>query len=337
MQRTGVALIGAGQASKAHAKGYISNPYVEILYVIDTDLKKAQEAANLYKSKYSTNVDDALNDPKVKIIDITTPHTTHYELARKALIAGKNVIMEKPMATNYEQCLDLIELAKNKNVKFMIAENTRFIKLYQKIDDLLKEKIIGEVYNVFTLIEGSEVHRLMNNSWIGKKEHGGLILDAGVHTFYLYKWLFGGVKNIKTIVWNSLSKQEVEDNAIMVGTLENGSHFVHRLSNTSEKPWTERIEIHGTKGVIFGDQLFNPPLRLYLGSDTNRIEGGYTELYVNDVPYNPSSWKSQSIVEEIEHFLDCVINDRQPLVDPVDTAYAVRIADEARRNIIAQL
>ena len=176
--------------------------------------------------------------------------------------------------------------------------------------------------------------RLTEGRWLAKKEHGGLILDAGVHKFYLYKWLYGGVKDIRAIVWNSLKNQEVEDNVVLMGKLENGARFVLRLSNTAEKPWREQIEIQGSKGVIFGDQLLNPPLRAWIGSGYVNIEGSYNELIVKEVPYEPDTWKSDSMIEEVNHFIDCVINDKEPLVDPMDAAYAVKVAEMARKTIL---
>jgi predicted dehydrogenase len=338
MQEIGIALIGVGEAFSGHEKGYATDPRIRIAAVVDINEEKARKIAKKYHAKAYTNVDEILPNPEIIIADVMLPHKLHYGVVKKLLQAGKNVIVEKPIATTYLDAMDLIRLSKSRSVKFTVAENTKFVKLYRRVEGILKAGTIGNVWEVFTMIEGSEVARLSNRtSWTGRKENGGLIIDAGVHTFYLYKWLFGGVREVKSVIWNSLENQEVEDNAVMFGTLENGIRFVHRLSNTAQKPWTERIEVHGSKGAVLGDQSVKPPLRVYKGSGLVNIQGGYEEEIVEDVKYNPHEWKGDSMSAEVKDFVTCVIEGKTPQVDPVDAAYAVKVAEEARKNIILNL
>ncbi|MEM0160780.1 MAG: Gfo/Idh/MocA family oxidoreductase [Thermoplasmata archaeon] len=324
----GVGIVGLGGISIVHEAGYQDDRRSRIVAMCDSDGELARARVKQYDAKAYTNFKDLIRDPAVDIVDITLPHKLHYKVAKDAIEHGKNVIVEKPITLTYNEAVALIKISKDSNAKFTVAENTKFVKLYQAVETLLREEKIGEIWQVRTLIAGSEVERLTDiNNWIRKKESGGgIIIDAGVHTFYLYKWLFGGVKSIHTFLWNRIKGTDVEDNAIMVGVLEDGAQFQAQLSDTAQSPWTERLEIYGSKGVIIGDQLSDPPLKIYEGpmDDEGQAVGG--------IEYNPAGWKAISIMEEVKDFVGAVIENRIPGVDPEDAANAVKVAELAYKN-----
>jgi predicted dehydrogenase len=324
----GVGVVGLGGISIIHEAGYQDDSRASIVAMCDIDGELARSRARQYNAKAYTDFKDLIKDPAVDIVDITLPHKLHYEVAKNAIEHGKNVIVEKPMAMNYNEAETLIKLAKSSNVKLTVAENTRFVKLYQVVEELLRENKVGEIWQVRTLIAGSEVERLTDiNNWIREKERGGgIIIDAGVHTFFLYRWLFGGVKSIRTLSWNRVKGINVEDNAMLIGILENGAQFHAQLTDTALNPWTERLEIYGSKGVIIGDQLSDPPLKVYEGPMDDEGQK------VGEIEYNPAGWKAISIMEEVKDFVDAVIEDRTPAVDPEYAAYAVKVAGLAYQN-----
>ena len=313
-----------------HEAGYQEVPdKASIVALCDLDLRTAEGRASPYKAAVYSDVGDLLRNPSVELVDICLPHHLHYKVAKEALEAGKNVLLEKPMASSLSEAVALVELGRRMGVKFTVAENTRHVKAYQEAEKLLRENKFGEIWLVRTLISGSEVARLSDPaSWLRKKASGGgVILDAGVHTFYLFQWLFGGVRNIRTHIWSRVEGVEVEDNAVLVGTLQNGAQFQSQVSDTIVSPWNERLEIHGRLGSLFIDQLCEPPAKYYLG--TEDYEGTKMEA----VEYNPLGWKFASIVEEVKDMVDSILQDRPPLVDPRDTCAAVRAVEMAYESV----
>jgi predicted dehydrogenase len=191
----------------------------------------------------------------------------HYPIAKAAFEAGKHVIVEKPITVNSSEGEELILLAKKKGLKFTVAENTHFITAYLKAEEILNQGILGEIWTVRSLIPGSEVKRIQNpNLWHGTAPYGGVILDAAVHSFYLYKWLFGGVKDVFGYASKLVPEGEVEDNAVILGHLGNGGEYQLNVSCTFEIPWSERLEVYGSKGGMIIDQIVDPVLKYYLGS-----------------------------------------------------------------------
>jgi predicted dehydrogenase len=262
------------------------------------------------------------------MVDITVPHVMHYEIAKAALQKGKHVLVEKPITVKSEQGQELINLAKQKGVKFSVAENTRFVTAYLKAEEILKQGILGDIWSVRTLIAGSEVYRIKDPTlWHGKAPYGGVILDSSVHNFYLFKWLFGGVRDVLGFASRLIPEGEVEDNGLILGHLANGAEFQLNTTCTFEIPWTERVEIYGSQGGMIIDQLTDPVIKYYLGS--NDIDG----TVVEGVPFDPMAWKFNSMIAEVGDFVHAVIEDRPPRIDPADALYALKAAEAVARSI----
>ena len=100
------------------------------------------------------------------------PHYLHARVALAAVKSGKNVICEKPFTTNLEEADAIIEAAKDKGVKLMVAENTRFVRAYQVARDFVAREAIGKICFARTYIGGSELMRLSepDNSESGKRK-----------------------------------------------------------------------------------------------------------------------------------------------------------------------
>lgn len=182
-----IGLIGLGEISLIHKAGYNEDSRVKIVAVCDLDESIAKSRAEPYGAKYYTDYGELLKNKEVDAVDITLPHKLHYRAAKEALLAGKHVLVEKPMTLKYSEAIDLIITARSKGVKFTVAENTRFVELYQKAITIIQSNQISKIWNVRTMIAGSEIARYSEKkSWIGRKKMGGgIVIDAGVHFTFL--------------------------------------------------------------------------------------------------------------------------------------------------------
>ena len=328
--KLGVGIIGLGIISDAHEKGLAqSADQAEIVAVCDINAERAQARARPYHATVYTDYLELLEDRRVDVVDIILPHNLHYPVARDAIEHGKHILIEKPLALTSADGADLITRARSKGIKFSVAENTRFVTAYLEVEKVLHSGALGKILSVRTLIAGSEIYRLVDNrTWKGKKEGsgGGVIMDAAPHSFYLLRWLFGGVASLQAFETKLIEQSEVEDNALVTGRLANGSLFTSQFSFTVEAPWTERLEINGFEGALIIDQIANPVGTQFKG--TLDFKGRPLEI-----PYNPENWKFDSIVAEVEGFIDAVWNDQPPAVDPSDANYAVFCVEKAYESI----
>ena len=325
-----VGMIGLGSISFAHEAGYSElGETCEMTAMCDINEEEVNNRLGMYAgAKGYVHYEDLLKDPRVDMVDITVPHDLHYPIAKAALEKGKHVLVEKPITVKSEQGAELITLAKKVGRKFSVAENTAFVTAYLKAEEILKQGTLGDIWSVRTLIAGSEAYRIKDpHLWHGKAPYGGVILDSSVHNFYLFKWLFGGVREVTGFASKIIPEGEMEDNGLILGHLANGAEFQLMTSCTFEIPWTERVEIYGSQGGMIIDQLADPVVKYYLGS--NDIDG----TVVEGVPFDPLGWKFNSMVAEVGDFVHAVIEDRPPRLDPADALYALRAAEAVARSI----
>ena len=329
-KKVGVGLIGLGSISFSHEAGYAEvGEACQIVALCDIHEEEVNNRIGMHEgAKGYTRYQELLDNPDVDMVDITVPHVLHYEIAKTALEKGKHVLVEKPITVLSTQGEELIVLAKQKGLKFSVAENTHFVTAYLKAEQILKQGLLGEIWSVRTLIAGSETYRIKDpNLWHGKAPYGGVILDSSVHNFYLFKWLFGGVRDVLGFASKIIPEGEMEDNGLILGHLANGAEFQLNTSCTFEIPWTERVEIYGSQGGMIIDQLADPVVKYYLGS--NDIDG----TVVEGVPFDPMAWKFNSMIAEVGDFVQAVIEDRPPRIDPADALYALKAAEAVARSI----
>ena len=325
-----VGIIGLGGISYAHEAGYNDfEEACEIVALCDINSEEVENRKAMYPNALGyTRYQDLIMNPDVDMVDITAPHPLHYPIAKAAMEAGKHVLVEKPITVESGLGKELIELAKQKHVKFSVAENTKFVTAYLKAEEIIKQGLLGDIWSVRSLIAGSEVGRIKDpNLWHGKKPYGGVILDSSVHNLYLYKWLFGGVRDVIGFASKLVPEGEEEDNGLILGHLVNGAEFQLNVSCTFEIPWTERLEVYGSKGGMIIDQLVDPVVRYYNGS------GDIDGTIVTDVPFDPMAWKFNSMMAEVKDFVLAVRDDRLPSVDPEDALCAVRVVEAVDKSI----
>lgn len=328
-KKIGVGMIGLGSISFAHEAGYADmGEDCAIIAMCDIHEEDAVNRCAIYNAKPYTRYQELLDDPAVDMVDITVPHDLHYPIAKLAMEKGKHVLVEKPVTVKSEQGRELLKLAEKAGVKFGVAENTRFVTAYLEAEKILQQGILGKILTVRTQIGGSEVFRIKDPAlWHGKAPFGGVILDSAVHNIYLYKWLFGGVKDVQGFASKLVPEGEVEDNGLIIGHLNNGAEFQLFTSCTAEIPWMERVEIYGDKGGMIIDQLVNPVMKYYLGS------GDIDGVVVEGVPFDPFAWKFNSMMAEVKDFVGAVRDNRKPMIDPADTVYAVEVIEAIDESI----
>lgn len=328
----GIGLIGLGAINRAHVAGYLSVPEAaKIVAACDTVEAAASERARELGATAYTDHRALLADERVDSVDVTLPHSLHHPVVRDALEAGKHVYVEKPLALDPAQCRELIDLARERGLRFTVAENTRFVAAYLATKQLLDSGALGRIRTVRTLIYGSEAERIRADRWIGRRElaGGGVIIDAGVHSFYLLEWLFGRVRRVRATMAAALPESEVEDNAVVSGELENGTLFTCELTCTAELPWGERLEVCGEHGVVIVDQITDPVVRHFRG------EHDFDPVVAPGVPYDPRGWKTTSIAAGAADFVHAVRDGRPTGVDPEDGYRAVLIAQKAYESVAA--
>ncbi len=141
--------VGAGYFSHFQYEAWDRIPEVEITGVCNRHLDKAVAMARKYgieQVRQWKNLDVLLDQTKPDFIDIITPPETHLEVVQLAARKGINVICQKPLAPTLEQSRQLVDVAKNAGIRFLVHENWRWQPWYREIKRQLDTGILGQLY-----------------------------------------------------------------------------------------------------------------------------------------------------------------------------------------------
>lgn len=141
-----IAVIGFGYWGPNMVRNFNAQDQGTVLYVADFREERLKVVNKMYPAvTTTTSPDEAILDPKTDAVVIATPVFTHYELAKKALEAGKHVLLEKPMTSNSKEAEELINLAEQKNLTLMVDHTFLYTGAVQSIKAFVDTGIIGKL------------------------------------------------------------------------------------------------------------------------------------------------------------------------------------------------
>ncbi len=214
---TTFALIGAGRRSWAHLA--ISKKMEKLRCIAVYDIVKDRAVATAHKfeiPKIAASLDEIFKG-ECNAVMLTSSPASHFKLARRALIAKKHVLCEKPVAFRASEVTELTNIAEANQLVFHVAHQMRFDPYIIKFKELLERKTIGEIRSASIRL----AHNWGGNAvddWIGKEINslGGVLIDLGIHIFDLIGWFWGPISDIDCVVPTSKHmEQEVGVNCIV--------------------------------------------------------------------------------------------------------------------------
>ncbi len=317
MDRVKFGIIGAGGAWGFHSVGCKGSPVIEFTSVFDVNEKAAKRAAKRpdgTQMAVTTKIEDLLQGDLDAVL-IMVPHFLHEQYVIAAAQAKKHVLCEKPMATTLEGCQQMIKATKQAKVKFMIAENHRFLPAHQYIHDIVQKGLIGDVILVRAFEGVNEIPGLTREGfWKGDPilAGGGALMDEGAHKFAALNWILDDTPSTVS-AW--LSKQcthlpmKAEDNALVMARYSEGSMVEIATSFTEASPPNNTLELHGTQGTILESHAWDRPIKIY---STNEAMGDkrytWVEPEVEHGPF-PAYYNISSRIED-EYFARCILENR---------------------------
>jgi len=325
-------ILGCGSAATFHTLGIKRDPdpNLEFIAAHDVNEKKLRSFAKRKKMIPYTNLDDFLQSD-IDAILLLVPHYLHADLTEKVAEAGKHLICEKPMATTLEECDRMIEATKKAGVKFMIAENHRFLPAHQYIKNLLDKDFIGNIFLARTY-EGAycEHDEFLDPDWwhfTFEKGGGGVVMDQGVHKFTMLNWFLGDVDSAQCWCSKTLNSppNKGEDTAIILLRYKNGAIASVCLTSTSVHPLNNTTELQGTKGTIYEDHSWENPLKIFSSHSEAEKKG---EFYSPSAPIEHGPYPKYYTISaryEDRYFADCILNDKKPEFTPEQAKEAIAV------------
>jgi predicted dehydrogenase len=325
-------IIGCGQAATFHFLGIKKdpNPVMEYTAAYDVNEKQLRRFSKRYKVKPFNNLEDFLHSD-IDAVLICVPHYLHETMTKVVAEAGKHVICEKPMAPTLEECDKMISITKKAGVKFMIAENHRFLPVHKYMKQLLEQDYIGDVFLGRTY-EGaycSSEEFLDAKRWnfTFDKGGGGVVADQGVHKFTMLNWFLGKVDSAQCWCGKTINSppNKADDTAIVLLRYKSGAMVSVAISSTTVHPLNNSTELQGTKGTIYEDHSWQIPLKV-LSSHPNAEKKG--EFYSPSASIEHGSYPQYYTIsarEEDHHFAECILSNKNPEFSPEEAKEGVEV------------
>ncbi|MDR1132114.1 MAG: Gfo/Idh/MocA family oxidoreductase [Oscillospiraceae bacterium] len=192
-----IAVIGCGTiANNAHIPAYMKNANAEIVWFCDIIAERAAAAAKAYGAgKVCTDYRDILRANDVDAVSVCTPNNAHSQIAIDFLLAGKDVLCEKPAARTLDEAL-LMQKAKNDSGRILnIGVCNRFNGSVVKIKELIDDGVLGDVYHVYISFRSHRAIPGLGGAFTTKAiAGGGALIDWGVHFIDLVMYCTGDPK-----------------------------------------------------------------------------------------------------------------------------------------------
>lgn len=316
MKQVNVGLIGSQFISDIHAHSLQRVPRANILAVASRTPSHVEAFAKRFDIPHAyTDYMRMLEMPEIDVVVLGLPNDLHSEAAQYAAEAGKHVICEKPLAVNLEQADAMIRTCRKANVKLMYAEELCFTPKYVRLKTLVDEGALGDVY----MIKQCEKHDGPHSPWFWdvSRSGGGVTLDMGCHAFQFFRWMLGNPP--VESVWAEMGtyvhrdKTQGDDNAVIVVNFANGVSCVAEESWAKPGGMDDTAEVYGSGGVAYADLLHGNSIRTYSSQGYGYAveKAGSTKGWSFTI--YEEAW-NYGFPQEFEHFIDCVADDKEPLV-----------------------
>lgn len=239
-----VGLVGYGMAGAGfHAPLIQATDGLALTAVTSSSPERVRQ--DLPGAKVYPTIDDLLADPAIHLVVIATPNTTHDEFARKALLAGKHVVVEKPFVIHSAQANALADLARQQGLVLSVFQNRRWDNDFLTVRRLLATGMLGELYSYEAHFD--RYRPAVRDKWKEQDLEGsGTLYDLGSHLIDQALLLFG----LPRSVWADLTPQRPGAQTVDYFhlLLDYGQLRVLLHSGSVVRQPGPRFQLHGTAG-----------------------------------------------------------------------------------------
>lgn len=311
MGKTKIAIVGLGGIAQLMHLPILSKlPNVHISAISDTNNNKLKGVSAKYGIKPAyADYTEMLAKEDIDGVIIATPTDTHVNIALECLKAKKDVLIEKPIARNFEEAKEIQTAAKKNKKQVMVGMNLRYRPDAMLMRSLVNSGELGDLFYVrcgWLRKQSSEQKWIMNKSLSG----GGVLFDLGIMVLDLGLWILNDEKLKSVFVQTfSHSTKNVEDSAIGMIRFADDRVLSFEVSWGFHSEWDKfHLAAFGTKGTAHLN-----PLRAY-----KRLESGHVDY---TLPTNASQTNlyKKAFENELKHFI-AAVRDNSPMISSCDDA-----------------
>ncbi len=327
---TGIGLVGYGYWGRNYGRVFDQAPGAEVVAICDESIDRLTEARHRLRHVETTlSVDQLLSSPDVDAVVVATQATRHFDIARRALRAGKHVLVEKPLTTRSSDAVALTDLAEAAGLTLMVGHTFLYNPGVQKLKQIVDSGDLGVIYSMYA--------RRTNLGPI--REDVNAVWDLAPHDIAIFNHLVGAAPLWVSATGARVLRNDREDvGFISLGYPRNIIAHVH-VSWADPNKTREVVVVGSRQRVVFDDLATLEQVRVFekgvsAVEDAPGPNFGTFRLSVRDGDIlSPRLAVAEPLEQQSLHFLDCVRTRRAPITDGRLGTDVVRVMEAVDRSM----
>ncbi len=323
----GVAVVGYGYWGPNLVRNVVERPELSLTAVCERDRGRAAKAGHRAPGvPISGNLDHVLARDDVDAVIVATPPRTHYAIAKRALEAGKHVLVEKPLATASDDAIELIELAEQGGLVLMPGHTFLYSPAVNKVRELIEHDELGEIYFVTS--------SRMN---LGKYQPDGVICDLAPHDLSILRyWLEQEIVQVTTSA-RTVFQADVPETAFLSLLFEGGTAANVQVSWLAPRKMRHMLVAGSKRMVAYDDTASDESIRIYdHGMDFETPPatfGEYQLTYRSGDVVVPRIEAAEPLALELEDFARAIATGSEPRCTAEFGLAIVRAIESAEHSL----
>lgn len=329
-----IAQIGCGYWGPNLLRNFSAQPNCWVKWVAElSPQRRAYVEENYPKTKTTLNWEEAMSDPEVEAVVISTPASTHYELTQTALKLGKHVLVEKPLAMSIQEADQLVALAAAVGRTLMVGHTFLYNTAVRYLKQLLAQDELGQLYYIYSQRLNLGQVRSDVNAWWNLAPHDVSILLYLMDNELPVSVAAQGVDYIQP---------GIED--VVFATLT----WANRVTAHVQVSWLDPSKVRkttlvGSRKMVVYDDVSDDKIKI-LDKGIDRVPksgermdyddfNNYQLFHRSGDVWLPQIHFQEPLKVEAAHFLDCVRTGKTPLTDPLHGRNVVAVLDAAQQAL----
>ncbi len=327
-QMLNVAVIGYGYWGPNLVRNFMELPTSTVHTVCDLQPERLELAKRRFPAIHTTTtIADVFGNPEIDAVAIATPVSSHFDLAMRALEAGKHVMVEKPLASTSKQANILVDEAAKRNRVLMVDHTFVYTGAIRKIREMIDAGDIGDAY----YFDSVRVN-------LGLFQHDVSVLwDLAVHDLSIIDYLFASKKPRAVSATGISHVQGAPENVAYLTLFFEDNFIAHVHVNWLSPVKVRQILVGGSKKmIVFDDVVPSEKIKVYdKGIEITTRESIYQTLisYRTGDMWAPKLDMTEALALEMRHFAECCQTGATPITSGKAGARIVRILEAAEESL----
>lgn len=328
------ALVGCGRIAKRHSEllGHKQISNAELVAVCDIVEEKAKKIGEQFGVPYFTDMHEMMRSVDIDVVSVLTESGNHAKHVVDLAQYNKHIVLEKPMALTLDDADRMIKACDDANVKLFVVKQNRFNVPVIKAREALENGRFGKLVLGTVRVRWCRPQAYYDqDAWRGTWAYdGGVLTNQASHHVDLLEWMFGEIESVYAMSTTALVNIEAEDTAVVTLRFRNGAlGIIEATTATRPKDLEGSISMLGEKGTVEIGGFAVNQMKVWNFVETQEED----DVVMDKYSVNPPNVYGFGHQAYYEHVVDCIINDKQHLVDGLEGRKSLELINAIYESI----